>query len=85
MEVHKQYDLRNKGNIDNSKYKNTSTVVRKNAENQPKKLAEKTNILAKKTDLNKEKSSQPNVEQRSPGTLASGPKKIAPNSSPNKV
>ena len=57
MEVHKQYDLRNKGSLDNSKDKNTSTAVRKNVENQPKKTTEKPNILAKKIDLNKEKSS----------------------------
>ena len=31
MEVHKQYDLRSKGSIDNSKDKNTSTDVNKNA------------------------------------------------------
>ena len=57
MEVHKQYDLKIKGSIDNSNDKNTSTVVRKNTENQPKKTTEKPNILAKKIDLNKEKSS----------------------------
>ena len=68
MEVHKQYDLRSKGSIDNSKDKNTSTAVKKNAENQPKKIAEKTNILAKKLDLNKDKSVQPNVEQSTPST-----------------
>ena len=32
MEVHKQYDLRSKGNVDNSKDKNTSTAIKKNAE-----------------------------------------------------
>ena len=57
MEVHKHYYLRSKGNIDSPNDKNTSFVVRKNTENQPKKTTEKTNILAKKIDLNKEKSS----------------------------
>ena len=33
MEVHKQYDIRSKRNIDNSIDKNTSTVIKKNAEN----------------------------------------------------
>ena len=56
MEVHKQHDLRSKGSIDNSKDKNTSTTVKKNADNQPKKTTENTNILAKKLDLNKDKS-----------------------------
>ena len=62
MEVHKQYDLRSKGNIDNSKYKNTNSVVKKNTETQPKKTAEKTNILTKKPEINKDKSVQLNVE-----------------------
>ena len=33
MEVHKKYDLRRKGNLNNSKDKKTSTTIRKNAEN----------------------------------------------------
>ena len=69
----------------NSKNKNISTVVKKNAENQPKKTTEKTNILAKKPNLNKDKSVQPNVEQINPSTSASGPNKTIPITSPNKV
>ena len=84
MEVHKQYDLRSKGNVDNSKDKNTSTVVKKNIETQPKKTAEKTNILTKKLDMNKDKSVQPNVEQSTHSTLASGPNRTIPITSPNK-
>ena len=41
-EVHKEYDLRSKGSLDNSKDKNTSTAVKKKTENQPKKTVEKT-------------------------------------------
>ena len=63
MEVHKQYDLRSKGNADNLKDKSTNTAVKKNTETQPKKTAEKTNILTKKLDLNKEKNIQPNVDK----------------------
>ena len=55
MEVHKQYDLRSKGNVENSKDKNTDTAVKKKIEIQPKKTAEKTNILDKKPDLTKTK------------------------------
>ena len=62
MEVHKQYDLRSKGNIDNSKDKSTNTAIKKNIETLPKKTAEKTKILTKKPDINKDKSVQPNVE-----------------------
>ena len=68
MEVHKQYDLRSKGSVENSKDKNTSIAVKKNMEDQSKKTAEKTNILAKKPDINKDKSVQPNVEQSTPST-----------------
>ena len=85
MEVHKQYDLRSKGNIDNSKYKNTNPAVKKNTKTQPKKKTEKTNILTKKLDINKDKSVQPNVEQSTPSTSASGPDKTVPITSPNKV
>ena len=62
MEVHKQYDLRSKGNVDNLKDMNTSTAVKKNVESQSKKTIDKPIILAKKPDLNKDKNSQPNVE-----------------------
>ena len=37
MEVHKQYDLRSKGNVDNLKDKNTNTAIKKNTETQPKR------------------------------------------------
>ena len=47
MEVHKQYDLMRKGNIDNSNDKNTSTAVKKNTKTQPKKTAEKTKSTSK--------------------------------------
>ena len=58
MEAHKQYNLRSKGNIDNSKDKNTNTDIKKNIETQPKKTAEKTNILTKKPDITKTKVSR---------------------------
>ena len=85
MEVHKQYDLRSKGNLDDPKKKNTSSTVRKNAENQPKKTAEKLNVLAKKPEVNKEKNNQPDIEKSTPSTLASGPSKTVLSNSPNKV
>ena len=62
MEVHKKYDLRSQGNVVNLKDKNTNTAVEKNAEIQPKRIAEKTNILTKKPDINKGKSVQQDVE-----------------------
>ena len=85
MEVHKQYDLRSKGNIDNSKDKNTNIAVKKNTETQPKRTAEKTNILTKKPDINKDKSVQKDVEQSTPNTSTTGPNKTVPITSPNKV
>ena len=85
MEVHRQYDLRSKGNANNIKDKNTNTAVKKNMETQPKKTAEKTNILTKKPDINKDKCVQPNVEQSTPSTSSSGPNKTVPITSPNKV
>ena len=84
MEVHKQYDLRSKGNVDNSKDKNTTTAIKKNIESQLKKTTDKPIILAKKPDLNKDKNSQPNVEQSTPSNSASGPNKTIPITSPNK-
>ena len=85
MEVHKQYDLRRKGNIDNLKDNNTNTAINKNTETQPKKKAKKTKILTKKPDINKDRSVEPNVEQSTPSTSASGPNKIVQITSPNKV
>ena len=80
MEVHKQYDLRSKGSSEISNDKNTSIVVRKTSENQPKKITINTNTMTKKDYL-----SQKSVEQSYPSTSASGPNKSVPNSSPNKI
>ena len=55
MEVHKQYNFRSKGSPEISNDKNTSTVVKKTLENQPKKTASNTNTVAKRTDINKDK------------------------------
>ena len=85
MEVHKQYDLRCKGNVDNLKDRNTDTAVKKNIETQPKNTTKKTNILTKKPDINKDKIVQQDVEQSTPSTSASGPNKTVPITSPNKV
>ena len=84
MEVHKQYNLRSKGSPEISNDKNTSTVVKKTSENQPKKTASNTNIVAKKIDINKDKNSQQSVEQSCPSTSASGPNKSVPNNSSKK-
>ena len=50
MEVQKKYNLRRKGSPEISSDKNTSTVVKKISENQPKKTSSNINTLAKKID-----------------------------------
>ena len=75
MEFHSQYDLRSKKNQDNSKKNNLDTPVKKTQENILKRTTDNNNTMAKKTDPNKDKTSQPGVDTSCPSTSASGPKK----------
>ena len=55
MEFHRQYDLRRKKNQETSKKNKTDTIVRNTPENIPKRIADSTITMAKKTDPNKDK------------------------------
>ena len=75
MEVHRKYDLRSNKNQENSRKNNSDTVIKKTPENILKRTTDNKNTMGKKTDPNKEKTSQPSVDTRCPSTFASGPKK----------
>ena len=77
MEVHRQYDLRSKKNQEISKKNKVDIIVRKTPENNPKRKADNTNTMAKKTDPNNDKISQKNGDPSCPSTSTSGPGKTA--------
>ena len=83
MEVHRQYDLRSKKNQDKSRKRNSDTVVKKAPETILKRTANSNNFMAKKTDQNKDKTSQTNIDPSYPSTSTRIPEKTFLNKAPN--